>query len=766
MDFVERRAALLVDVRQQGSEFARAYAGLVDDWLRELLGDAPDVALVAVGGYGRGELAPGSDIDVILLHRGTGDVAKIAHRVWYPIWDAGVRLDHSVKTVKDAIAVAGHDLKAALGLVSARTVAGDVEFGADLAARALDQWRRQARRWLPALGDAVKERHSRTGDVAFLLEPDLKESRGGLRDITALRAAARAAPVVPDEDLDRLDSSDALMAARVALHRVTGRASDRLALQDQDRVADALNVAGADELMRTLAAAGRTVGWASDDAWRRIDAWLTGPTGRVARSDRPLSPGVALRDAEIVVTSSADLSDDSLVLRVAAAAAHADAPIARATLERLRAEAVAPGAAWSANARLALVDLLGAGRGTVAAFEALDQYGLLVRILPEWEPVRSHPQHNPYHRFTVDRHLIEAAVEAAALGHRVARPDLLVFAAWLHDLGKAYPGDHTEASVGLVGPIAERLGFSAEDRRTVTELIHHHLLLADMATRRDIRDPATVAKVVDAVGDASTLELLHALTEADGRATGPTAWTAWKEGLVAELVAAVDDRLRGAPPARRDRNLSPVLQPLVDQADGGLLVRAEGSSLVVVAPDRPGLFCQVAGVLALHGLDVLAADIWSAPGVGEGMAVDEFVLQRRPGDDPDWRRFQQDVASALRGSLAIGARLADRARTYGPRGSRATRQPIETSVTIDNEASVDATVVEVRGPDAIGVLFRIARAFVDLQLDIRHAKVLTIGHEIVDTFYVVDTDGQKVEDAVRIAELERAARFEMSQAIS
>jgi [protein-PII] uridylyltransferase len=171
---------------------------------------------------------------------------------------------------------------------------------------------------------------------------------------------------------------------------------------------------------------------------------------------------------------------------------------------------------------------------------------LLTRILPEWEPVRCKPQHNPYHRFTVDRHLVEAAVEASALRDRVTRPDLLLLGAWLHDLGKGYPGDHSDASADLMHDISIRMGFSAEDQHTLAKLTREHLLLPDAATRRDVRDPVTVAKVADVVEDMTTLELLHALTEADGKATGPSAWSSWKGALVDELVGAVAARLSGA----------------------------------------------------------------------------------------------------------------------------------------------------------------------------------------------------------------------------
>ncbi len=455
-----------------------------------------------------------------------------------------------------------------------------------------------------------------------------------------------------------------LLDVRVALHRTTGKGSDRLVLQQQLGVAEELGLPDVDTMMRFLSGAARTIAWASDDKWHRVESHLKGPSGRVAKRDRVMSEGVVLRDGEIVAAADAPMHDPSLSVRVASAAAQTRVPIARATLERLRAEAAAPGEPWPPAAREALAELFGAGSACIGPFEALDQYGLVMRLLPEWAAVRSRVQHNPYHRYTVDRHLLEAAVQAAALTDRVARPDLLLFGAWLHDLGKGYPGDHTEAGVALMTRIAPRMGFPPADIDVLIRLVRDHLLLADAATRRDIRDPATPAHVAAAVGDVATLELLAALTEADSKATGETAWSNWKATLLAELVQRVADVLEGAQPAPKARDLEPHLQALVEKAQGRVLITGEDDRVVVVAPDRPGLFCQLAGVLALHGLDVLAADVQSSD---LATAVDEFRVSATHGGPPPWERFGESVVKVLDGRLALEARLAERARTYNTR---------------------------------------------------------------------------------------------------
>ncbi|HZD66985.1 MAG TPA: hypothetical protein VE152_12875, partial [Acidimicrobiales bacterium] len=273
------RRSLLGDPRLRGRALARAHADLMDRWLGELLGDQEGVAVVAVGGYGRRQLCPASDLDVVLVHRGRRDVARLAESLWYPIWDAHLALDHSVRTVREALAVAGDDLKVALGLLDTRYVAGEADLAGDLVARVHQQWRRQAKRLLPVLDEACQERHRREGEVAFLLEPDLKAGRGGLRDLGALRAAGLGAPILPDPgaDLDRAEAT--LVTARVELHRQAGRSLDRLLLQEQDGVARALDLPDSDALMAQVAEAARAVTWAGDDAWRRIRSWLAGPRG-------------------------------------------------------------------------------------------------------------------------------------------------------------------------------------------------------------------------------------------------------------------------------------------------------------------------------------------------------------------------------------------------------------------------------------------------------------------------------------------------------
>ncbi len=717
--------------------------------------DGSGIALLAVGSYGRRDLCPGSDLDLTIVHRVKSDAASAAaEAVWYPVWDTGVGLDHSVRNLKQALGMAEDDLKVALGLLDARLVAGDLELASQLFDGAAERWRRRASRWLGDLAGSVAQRHHQFGEIAFLLEPDLKEGRGGLRDVTALGAAAAASPVVEDPRRNPalVEAHEILLSVRVELHRQTGRAQDRLLLQEQDRAAATLGYTDADELMKAVASAARTVAATSDDAWRRVASWLAGPKGRTAGNDRPLAPGVVLRDGEVVLSPGADPSTDPwIALRAATAAAEAGAPLARSCLERLSAgvpaEVPAP---WPATARNALVALLGTGRPAIAALEALDGAGVLARLLPEWEPVRNRPQRNAYHRFTVDRHLSETAANAAELVRRVRRPDLLLVGAWMHDIGKGYPGDHTDSGIEVVRRVGARLGFEPADVETLVAMVRHHLLLPDAATRRDLDDPATVEAVAAAVEDSETLELLAVLAEADGRATGPAAWGPWKAGLVETLVRRTEGFLRGAPPEPPSGLPTDEHRRLM--ADGGLHVIGEGDTLTLVAPDRPGLLSAAAGVLALHGLGILAA---SAASEG-AMAVEVFQVEVPPDRPIDPEAVGRDLEAALDGRLPLEPRLAERERASALHRRPGAARPAEPRVIVDNDASGAATVVEVRSPDAVGVLHRITRTLAEEGLDVVTAKVSTLGHEVVDAFYVRDGDGRKITDADRLGRLEAA----------
>ncbi|MFD6655619.1 [protein-PII] uridylyltransferase [Streptomyces parvus] len=795
--YAAARLRLLQQEARSGPPRRAALARLTDDWLTGLFTAAATragvrgAALVAVGGYGRGELSPRSDLDLLLLHDGSADpaaVAALADAIWYPVWDLGLALDHSVRTPGEARKTAGEDLKVQLGLLDARPVAGDLGLVASLRTAILADWRNQAPKRLPALHELCQERAERAGELQFLLEPDLKEARGGLRDATALRAVA--ASWVADAPREGLaEARRTLLDARDALHLTTGRATDRLALQEQDQVAAALGLLDADTLLRQVYEAARTVSYATDVTWREVNrvlrarsarpklrALLSGGLGAKPTPERtPLADGVVEADGEVVLARAARPERDPvLTLRAAAAAAEAGLPLSRHLVRHLAATARPLPVPWPPEAREELVTLLGAGEATVGVWEALEAEGIVTRLLPDWERVHCRPQRNPVHTWTVDRHLVETAVRAASLTRRVHRPDLLLVAALLHDIGKGWPGDHSVAGEVIARDMATRIGFDKHDVGVIATLVRHHLLLVDTATRRDLDDPATVQAVAGAVSSASTLELLHALTEADALATGPAAWSAWRASLVADLVKRVGAVLAGefpdepdgeAPSAEHERLAiealrtgEPVLalhtQPEEPAGDGE--VEPVGVELLIALPDRPGVLPAAAGVLALHRLTVRAADLRAVELPNEvGEKADLLLLSWRVaaeyGSLPQAARLRADLVRALDGSLDIRARLAEREAAYPRR--RGVKAP-PPRVTVAAAGSRRATVIEVRAQDAPGLLHRIGNALEGSAVRVRSAHVSTLGANAVDAFYVTGTDGEPLTPA-RASEVAR-----------
>jgi [protein-PII] uridylyltransferase len=736
---------------------------LADSWFEGLAAALSDGwALAATGGYGGGVLCPGSDIDVVLLHppkMSETRVGEVANALWYPLWDAGVKLSPSVHSRGSLLQLAGTDLAAATSTLRMRCIAGDSAVVRDAQQAAQEQWRKKSTRWLVELREDGEQRWMRFGDVASLLEPDLKDGRGGLRDFDMIRWALLTdrdevvgALEGPIDDL--AGAADLLLSVRCELHRATGRTSNVLLLQDQDHVGAALGITDADALMLQVSSAAHSIEWAGARFWRRIE--LMERAKRKAAPKSLASPivGVAVVDHEVHVSAEAEYDDPALVFRIAAAAAHAGVPLSAKALRTLAARAAQPGERWTDRTRRHFLSLLGSGEAVVSAVETLEQYELFSRYLPEWRPVRSLPQRNAFHRYTVDRHLLRTVANANELVRDVARLDLLLVAALLHDIGKGHPGDHTEVGVELVAVIAERMGFPPDDEAVLVALVEHHLLLPETATRRDLSDPRTAANVAEAVGSPLTLELLHALVEADSKATGPSAWSAWKASLIDQLVHAVGDVLGGHPPAvvhDAEHRFGTLIGAV--RSDGALHVEHEPfgdvDALRIASRDRQGLFAIMAGVLAVHGLDVVGADAHTSP---DGIAVDQFLIVRLRGGSPNWGRVEADLRAAIAGDLDLEARLDQRIRTYARSQRSVAAAPARLDVIVSNDASDVATMIDVRAPDGLAVLYRLSRALSAAGLDIRSAKVATLGHEVVDVFYVQRNGGKPAEaehDAIR-----------------
>jgi [protein-PII] uridylyltransferase len=754
-ELIGARAAAAATRELSGRAYCEVLSRSTDSWLTALfdracaemgLGADPKVALVALGGYGRGLLAPASDLDLALVHDMKHGVDELAQRIWYPIWDAGLKLGHGVFTLKEASKLAAAELDAATSQLSARLLAGDARLASELAKNATANWSKRSGPWLAALRVRVESRQAEAGEVAFLLEPDVKEGRGGLRDIHALQWAEGLG--VPLEELDAAglrEAEDVLLTVRVALHQVTGRPGNVLRLEDQDAVAAATRYRDADSLMAAVSGAGRFVAWVADEAWSREE--------RAADSSAPriVAPGVMVHHHEVHLAPDEDPAHDpTIIFQLATAAARLGVPIARTTLERLANELPPFPDPWPAMASDELIGLLLEGHRAIRPIESLDQLDLVARVLPEWESVRNKPQRNAFHRFTVDRHLLETVANAADRAERVNRPDLLVIGALLHDIGKGRPGDHTDNGIEMSEVICRRMGFNEEDTATVVAMVRYHLLLPDVAVRRDIADDATITSVAELAGTRLVLDLLHALTEADSLATGMSAWGSWKAELVKKLHERAAHVLSGGDVREVTWRLFPSAEILGLMATGEVHVLPGDGKVTTVAPDRAGLFSRVAGVLTLHGLDVLAAEAHSDE---HGMAANELRVQI-PKQGVDWARVTEDVVRALHGQLALEARLAERARTYRRRRRQAAAVE-KNMVRFDNDASSNATVLEVRVPNRVGVLYGITKALAELGLDLRHAKVQSMGDTVFDCFYVRGAQG-KITDPFHQREIERA----------
>ncbi|WP_051214906.1 HD domain-containing protein [Granulicoccus phenolivorans] len=515
------------------------------------------VALACTGSLARREPGPLSDLDLVVLHDKSlrpAVVHAIAEQLWYPIWDSGVALDHAVRSVAECREVANADLSVAGAMLDLSAIVGDEALVAQAGKVLAEDWRANTRRRLPEVEAAVAERHERFGDMAQLLEPDLKEAKGGLRDMSVLRTLT--ASWLADRPHGAVDAAyQQLLDLRDGLQIESHRPRNLLTMADQDGLAERFHVADADELLARTARISRIIASALDDTLRRARQsqrarFRNGPR----RPDlRLLRTGLYANDGELVLGRGAE-PGPLLPLRAAATAADQNLPLSPTTARKLG-ELPAPQRPWTPRARALFVDML-AGTGLQVVWNALDLTGVVTGWIPQWEAIRDRPQRNALHRHTVDRHSIQTVLETHRLLDTVDRPDLLLVAALLHDIGKARgrgseldpaAGGHSAIGAALTATIAPDLGFDDADTERLVLLVREHLTLMEFATGRDIADPATTDELARRLGRReSNLDLLAALTEADARAAGPRAWSSGRAALMRELVERTRAQLHGA----------------------------------------------------------------------------------------------------------------------------------------------------------------------------------------------------------------------------
>jgi [protein-PII] uridylyltransferase len=716
-------------------------------------------AIVATGGLGRGELLPYSDLDLMLLHDNMPHdvVSRVAELLWYPLWDANIRIDHSVRTVPEALSVAGADISAGLAMLEARHIAGDSDMSSLLIGGARRQWRTGIASRFGELVEHTEARWQRSGQIAHRAEPDLKTARGGLRDVQLLNALAIAqlADVYPSRSLasptETLGEAHlALLNVRTELHRVSGRGRELLLAQHADEIGAALRVGDRFDLARMLSDAARTISFYVDAGLRTAANALPrrGLAAFKRPVRRPLDEGVIEFAGEVILARDARPErDPGLILRVAAASANTGLPMAASTLGRLVETAPELRTPWPRQALMDLLVLLAAGPAAVATIEALDRTGLWGRLFPEWGAVRDLPPRDVVHIWTVDRHLVETVSRASAFTTRVSRPDLLVLGALVHDIGKGRGGDHSIIGAELAIQIGTRLGLWPSDVEILSKIVRHHLLLPHTATRRDLQDPKVISSVVDALdGDPVLLELLQVLAEADSLATGPGVWGDWKASLIGDLVRRCRLVMAGDPLPQPDP-IDPRYLSLA--ADFGVHVELTPAdsphiyNVTMIAPDRRGLLSKAAGVLALNSLRVHSASVNGR----EGSAINTFVVSPHFGSPPAAELLRQQVILALDGELDVLASLDRRDRDTAHHGTtRAGEVPAAVPINHaaapprilwSDGASPGELLVQVRTTDRAGLLARLTAVFERDGVDIAWAKVTTLGSSVVDVFGIV-----------------------------
>ncbi len=815
----ELRRRVIDDRSIRGARFGEALADAVDGILIDAFDAESDCVLVALGSYARRELCPGSDLDVLLVLparkrlRRPQDHSGLAERIWYPLWDAGFITGHAARTVAESLTLASTDIDALTAMMHVRVIAGNDLLAQDLHAQVCSFVASRSAQVIAELSDGATARRSRHGAVAEMLDPNLKDGSGGLRDIHSLGWANSSLGgrdpnghdalieqgVIRTDDVVRLkDAASYLLNLRVELHRVNGGKSDLLVLQDQDAVAEAVDARDADVLVRELAAVAREVAWITKDVFGQL-----GRDKKPRIVDRQLEERLGVKAGRVFFQG--DTAPTALEVLVAAAhAAELDIAFDRTTLDIFGSMAEPK---WDVWERAAFGRLLRSGRRAISVFEALDHAGVLTQILPEWQHVRSLPQRNAYHKFTVDRHLLEAVADCADLldladapeprpfdgvvARACRRPDLLLLSALLHDIGKGLPGDHSAVGAEIAEHIARRMHLDSEGVEILVWLGKAHLLMADTATRRDLSDEETLGRFVsNLAGDPERLRLLYLLTIGDSLATGHAAWSNAKASLCRDLFMKAAAFVEGATSqnlllercealreilgkqacddflAVMPKSYVSAFEPNVMAVHHGLLLRrelvvscveGEASRLIVTvaAADRAGLLATVAGALTVCGLAVHEASLFSTT---DGMALDVFQVDDSFGRVADrgvlW--VESTLGDAFTGIVDIAKGVATRQRYDKVAGEQG---PVV--VALDLDASSVATVIEVHCDDRLGLLYELAQTFTELGVDVTVAKVQTLGARVVDTFYIRDSNG-RIEDADRLTTIEQALRARLA----
>ncbi|MGI8841655.1 MAG: [protein-PII] uridylyltransferase [Caulobacteraceae bacterium] len=809
------------------------------------------ITLMAVGGYGRGALAPFSDIDLLFVrpYKETAHTESVIEFMLYALWDLGFKVGHASRTVADCVKLARADMTIRTSLLESRLLTGDEALARSLKRRFRDEVvKGTGAAFVTAKLKERDARHARAGASRFLVEPNVKEGKGGLRDLHTLFWIARY--LHPADDLEVIPrltmfgarevrafmgAFDFLEAVRAHLHFVAGRAEERLTFDLQPEVARRMgyrdrpkaggdNTPAVERFMRRYFLVAGQVGALTrvfaakleaenmKAAPRGLSRFLPGRSRRRVRAE----PGFQVEGGRLTITGPETFEGDPVnLLRLfhIADARDLDLHPDAFTAATRRLGLITSAVRRDPVAAAVFLDILARGRETRRTLELMNEAGVLGRFIPEFGHIVGRTQFNRYHSYTVDEHSLRAVGIIADIAAGRLAPDhplstavmpliddseALFLAMLLHDTGKGGAGGQEKAGARTARQACERLGLAPARVDLVAWLVEHHLMMSDCAQKRDIGDPATVAAFAAAVGTSERLRQLLVLTVADIRAVGPGVWNGWKGQLLAQLHEAAETILRGGGALdaagaahRRQGAVAQAARQALVAADPGaegwagamedayftafslddqtahlaLSRRAEMSGaaaearilagrnvtqVVVAAPDRPALFADLALAIAALGGDVVGARIFTSR---TGVALDVFFVQgaaREPlgeGDPPALARLTGALADACRGERT---RREPRRHPAFARPSPFTLSP---SVTIDNDASRGATVIEASGRDRPGLLEALARALAEGRLSIQSAHIDSLGERAVDTFYVVGEDGGKLTDEARAGAL-------------
>lgn len=542
------------------------------------------IGFAAVGSLARGQLGPSSDLDLVIIYepRTLNDqqLNELANKLWYPLWDSGLDLDHSIRTRAQCEEVTDHDLPAAMGWLDVKPIAGDTALITTTATSILERWRKAARKRLPELLDSAKARLDEFGRLQYVNQPDIKEARGGLRD--AVLVSALAASWLADRPHGIYDEAvERLLDVRDCIHLVSGKDTNLMLTPYQAKVAVMLGLAdptwpeneraaySIDDLQTLLARIGRRISFSLDSTASRAEHSLTPEKPRFAffqmfsqrsggKREAPqfdvVAPGVAKHEGELVLAPGAEPAKDAkLALHMAVAAGEFGLPINPSTLVNLKRCPIHDNQ-WDDESRELFIRLLACGSNLMEVWESIDFVDIPGRWMPEWLGVRNRPSASAAHRYTIDRHMVEVTSRLGRETPSGGRYDddhfkALLLAGITHDIGKrAFVADHAAEGARHVPVILKRMGYAPDIVDWATVLVREHLTLSEFATGKDPYDPAVAEELADRLHhDKMLLDMLFDLTRADGSSLGATAgetitkqygWSKWREQIVRGMYSA------------------------------------------------------------------------------------------------------------------------------------------------------------------------------------------------------------------------------------